>query len=58
MLCLLYMFFSDLPMGTEAYYIYVNSENREISADDLKSFNGKKIGVNQGSVQEGFLKER
>ena len=52
-----YMFFSDLPMGTEAYYIYVNSENREIRADDLKSFNGKKIGVNQGSVQEEFLKD-
>lgn len=52
-----FMYFSDLPMGTEAYYIYVNSDNREITADNLSSFNGKRIGVNKDSVQEGFLKE-
>lgn len=51
------MSFPDLPMGAEAYYIYIDSENRAISAQDLSSFNGKRIGVNQGSVQEGFLKE-
>ena len=37
-----YMYFADLPMGTEAYYIYVGEDNREISADDLTTFNGKK----------------
>ncbi len=52
-----YMYFSELPMGTEAYYIYVDSENREISAEDLSSFSGKRIGVNKGSIQENFLKE-
>lgn len=52
-----YMSFPDLPMGAEAYYIYVNAANREISAQDISTFNGKRIGVNQGSVQEGFLKE-
>ena len=52
-----YMYFSDLPMGTEAYYIYVDSDNREISADDLKSFNGKRIGVNKDSIQEEFLSD-
>ena len=41
-----FMYFSDLPMGTEAYYIYTNSDNSEITADNLSSFNGKKIGVN------------
>ena len=51
------MSFPDLPMGAEAYYIYVNAANREISAQDISTFNGKRIGVNQGSVQEGFLKE-
>ena len=52
-----YMSFPDLPMGAEAYYIYVNAANREISAQDISTFNGKRIGVNQGSVQEDFLKE-
>lgn len=52
-----YMSFPDLPMGAEAYYIYVNAANREISAQEISTFNGKRIGVNQGSVQEGFLKE-
>lgn len=51
------MSFPDLPMGAEAYYIYVTADNREITAQNLSTFNGKRIGVNQGSVQEGFLKE-
>ena len=49
--------YPDLPMGTETYYIYISGDNREITADNLRSFNGKKIGVNQGSVQEGFLRD-
>ena len=52
-----FMYFSDLPMGTEAYYIFVDLNNREISADNLASLNGKKIGVNKGSIQETFLIE-
>ena len=48
--------YPDLPMGTETYYIYISTENRDIDSSDLKSFNGKRIGVNQDSVQEGFLK--
>ena len=51
------IFFSELPMGTEAYYIYISAENREIKADDLSTFKGKRIGVNKGSVQAGFLKD-
>ena len=41
-----YVLYPDLPMGTESYYIYVSAENREVSADDLKTLNGKNIGVN------------
>ena len=52
-----YMSFPDLPMGAEAYYIYIDAENREITAEDLSTFNGKRIGVNVGSIQEGFLKD-
>ena len=50
-----YILYPDLPMGTETYYIYISSDNRDITANDLDSFNGRRIGVNQGSVQEGFL---
>ena len=52
-----YMLFPDLPMGTEKYYIYIDGNNREITAKDPSSFNGKRIGVNKGSVQEGFLRD-
>ena len=50
------MSFPDLPMGSESYYIYIDADNKEITPDDWKSFNGKRIGVNKGSVQEGYLK--
>ncbi|MBR4455605.1 MAG: transporter substrate-binding domain-containing protein [Solobacterium sp.] len=52
-----FMLFPDLPMGTESYYIYIDGENREITTDNFASFNGKRIGVNKGSIQEGFLKD-
>ena len=51
------MLFSDLPMGEESYYIYIDADNRYITSDDLKTVNGKKLGVNKGSVQEGFLRD-
>ncbi len=52
-----FMLFPDLPMGSEAYYIYIDAQNREISADNPESFNGRRIGVNDGSIQEGFLRD-
>ena len=52
-----YMLFPDLAMGSESYYIYIDANNGELTADNLQAFNGKRIGVNQGSVQEGFLKD-
>ena len=51
------MLFPDLPMGSESYYIYIDADNRIITADNLASFNGARIGVNKNSVQEGFLKD-
>ena len=49
--------YPDLPMGTESYYIYVDAKNLSLSADDLSTFNGARIGVNRNSVQEGFLRD-
>ncbi|MBO4266602.1 MAG: EAL domain-containing protein [Lachnospiraceae bacterium] len=48
------MLFTDLPMGTEEYCIFITPKNQEISFDDLSSLNGKRIGVNKGSLQAGF----
>ena len=52
-----YMYFTDLPMGTESYYIYISAENRGITADRPATLNGKRIGVNKDSLQETFLAE-
>ncbi len=52
-----FMLFPDLPMGSEAYYIYIDSDNRKITANDPESLNGARIGVNSDSVQEGFLRD-
>lgn len=51
------MLFSSLPMGAEDYYAFISPDNTEITADDTASFNGKRVGVNQGSVQETFFME-
>ena len=44
------MLFSELPMGEEKYYLYADLANTDISASDLKSLNGKKIGLLEGSI--------
>ena len=44
------MLFSELPMGEERYYLYADLVNTDISASDLKSLNGKKVGLLEGSV--------
>ena len=49
--------YSSVPMGTEAYYIFVSPDNTEIRSDDYTTLNGKRIGVAKGTFQkEEFLK--
>ena len=48
------MLFSDIPMGTEEYCIFIAPNNKEITAEDYSSLDGKRIGVNKGSIQVGF----
>ena len=52
-----YISYPDLPMGAESYYIYIDANNREITAENPATLNGKRVGVNQGSIQEGFLQD-
>ena len=46
------MLFSDLPMGEEKYYLYADLANTDISATDLTTLNGKRVGLLEGSVHE------
>ena len=50
------MLFSSLPMGEEDYYLFIAPENREISPEDYATFNGKRVGVDKGSVQADFFR--
>ena len=52
-----YMYFSSVPMGSEAYYIYASADNTAIDPDDPSSYNGMSIGVNAGSYQQQLLEE-
>ena len=44
------MLFSDKPMGEEKYYLYADLIHTDISASDLSTLNGKRIGLLEGSV--------
>ena len=45
------MLFASLPMGSESYHIFIAPDNEEITADDYATLNGKRVGVNQDSIQ-------
>ena len=51
------MLFTSVPMGTEVYYIFVSPGNKEITADNISSLNGKMVGVTRSSVQRDYLDE-
>ena len=50
------MLFPSLPMGTEEYYLFI-APNADAIPTDYSIFNGKRIGVNKGSVQVDFTRE-
>ena len=48
--------YSSIPMGTEAYYVFVSPSNTEITSEDYMTLSGKRVGVTKGSFQkEAFL---
>ena len=51
------MLYTSLPMGTEAYYIFVSPGNTEITAKDLSSLNGKTVGVTKGMIQTEVFRQ-
>ena len=51
------MLFSSLPMGSEEYSIFISPNNKEITLEDLSTFNGKKAGINKDSIQIEFFRD-
>ena len=51
------MLYSSLPMGEEEYYLFISPHNGEITKEDYSTLNGKRVGVNKGSVQAGLFRE-
>ena len=47
--------YSSEAMGSEGYHVFIAPGNQDIRPDDFSTLNGKRIGVNVGSIQEGFL---
>ncbi len=46
-----FMLFPSYAMGTEEYYLFISAGNTEYTQGDYSYFNGKRIGVNKGSIQ-------
>ncbi len=44
------MLFSEFPMGEEKYYLYADVESTGISASDLSTLAGKRVGLLDGSI--------
>lgn len=51
------MLFSSYPMGTESYYLYVSNNDTGIDQADYSTLEGKRIGINAGSVQADLFRE-
>ena len=51
------MLFASLPMGTEAYYVFVSPNNTEISSEDYATLNGKKVGATLSSYQYSLFEK-
>ena len=49
------MLYASLPMGTEAYYVFIAADNKEITSDDYTTLNGKRIGVTRDSIQRDLF---
>lgn len=52
-----FMNFSDLPMGQEHYYIFIPKDYEGISVYDKQTLNGKRIGVNEHSLNLILLEQ-
>lgn len=50
------MLFPSLPMGTEEYFLFVQPEAAAAVSENFENLNGKRIGLNKGSIQTELLR--
>ena len=51
------MLYASLPMGTEAYYIFVAPDNTQIKAEDFTTLDGKRVGVSKDTFQNDLFRK-
>lgn len=51
------MLYTDIPMGTELYYLYVAADNTQIVLEDPATLNGKKVGITKDTIQIGLFRK-
>ena len=51
------MLFPELPMGAEEYFVFTAPDNKDISLSDPATLNGKRVGVNKGSIQVNLYRD-
>ena len=51
------MLFPSFPMGAEFYHLFVPASNSSISASDIASLNGKRVGANENSYQAALFQK-
>ncbi|MCF0150706.1 MAG: transporter substrate-binding domain-containing protein [Firmicutes bacterium] len=51
------MYFGEYPQGSEDYLLVIHSDDTSVSPSDYSTLNGKKVGINKGSVQVGMFEE-
>lgn len=51
------MLFPSLPMGTQEYFLFVDPVRTGYTSGDYGNFYGKRVGVNNNSIQAGYLRD-
>ena len=49
--------FSTYPQGKDTYWLYAGKGRSDLTTGEIENLNGCKIGVTEGSYQEGLLEE-
>ena len=50
------MLYTNIPMGSEIYLLYISTDNMEIRLEDTTTLNGKKVGITRDTVQVGLFR--
>lgn len=50
-------YFSTYPQGKDTYLLYTTRQNTQLTTGNINNLNHCKIGVTEGSYQEGLLKD-